>query len=183
MLCIPSHYSWQISWFCSRNCESVDSLRHTFSDCLPANNTLIDERYALYIKPLSNDCSWKYRKTHEHDGRTHFQGSLLYDWRILKVHKDRIKFVQLNGRPHLISRELHVQAEMQSRKYPSNLQVHRGDCFHKVEQCMNMKMRLRHCEKWLIQLPFYDSCDINLCHQHGTWKHNCSRLLCFILCL
>jgi hypothetical protein len=56
--------------------------------------------------------------------------------------------------------------------------------FHKVEQCMKMKMR--HCEKWLIQLPFYKyllNCGINLCHQHRTWKLNCSILHCFVLCL
>jgi hypothetical protein len=34
--CIPSHYSWQISWNCSRNYQRVDSLRHNYSDCWAA---------------------------------------------------------------------------------------------------------------------------------------------------
>jgi hypothetical protein len=75
---------------------------------------------------------------------------------------------------------------MQGRKYSSSLHVHSGNCIHKLEQCMKMKMRLRHWEKWLIQLSFYKylfNCDINLCHQHGTWKSNCSILHCFILYL
>jgi len=71
----------------------------------------------------------------------------------------------------LISRKFHGQAKMQGRIYSSNLHIRRGDCIQKVEQCMKMKMRLKHCEKWLIQLPFYKylfSCDLSLRHQHGT---------------
>jgi hypothetical protein len=40
----------------------------------------------------------------------------------LKVYKDSIRFVQLNGR-HLISRKLHGQAKIQGRTYSSNLHV------------------------------------------------------------
>jgi hypothetical protein len=32
-------------------------LRHTYIDFSPACNTLIDKRYALYIKPFSNGCA------------------------------------------------------------------------------------------------------------------------------
>jgi hypothetical protein len=142
-------------------------------------NKLIDKRYALYIKPFSNECGWKHRNTHKHDGKTHFKGSLI-NWRILKVHKDSIRFVQFIGRLRLISRKLHGQQKCKAEN------THPIFMFIEVEQCMKMKMRLTHCEKWLIQLPFYKylfNCDINFCYQHGTWKPICSILHCFILCL
>jgi hypothetical protein len=90
-------------------------------------------------KPFSSDCGWKHRSTHECEGGTDFLRDHYYDdWRNLEVYKDSSKFIQLNGRLHLISRELHVQAEMQSRIYLSILQVRRSECIYKMGWSVKM---------------------------------------------